>query len=287
MLKQLLTTSAAVAALSAFAAMPASALPFSVIDSDGTTTFEDDSGEFVLRPDGMGGFDPVTGELEVGDIFGGVLDITAVGGQSLEALGTELTGLFLTELTGITSGGTVTRGGVTFERGDLTFTDASDFFDEVFGIAPQAAGTVSILWEDPANNLNLLGPSADQPTSIGDAISKATDGSIFARFEMDMLSTFDSFDVPLDVSVFGLADPGTQLGIFDFRDLLIAEYFGPGLLLSNRTGGSGNLFAPQSTDIFPVEDDLQFTIQIPVPGTLGLLGLGLVGLGLVARRRQH
>jgi len=291
MLKKLLATGAAAAVFSAFAAMPASALPFSVIDSDGTTNFEDDSGEFVLRPVTENGevvdFEAVTGELQEGDRVAGVLAMTSIGGHSLETLNTEVTGLFLTQLDDITSTGQTTRDGVTFERGDLTFTDASDFFDEVFGIASQDEGTVARLYEDTANNLNLLGPAADQPSDRNDAIAKASDGDLFGRFEMDELSNFLAFDVPLDVSTFGAVDDGTQLGVFDFDDLLIAEYFGPGVLLDNRTSGSGNLFSPLSTDNFPVEDDLQFTVQIPIPQTIGLLGIGLIGLGVAARRRKR
>jgi len=283
-----LITGIAAAAMGTLMAASASALPFSVVQGP-DTSFEDDSGEFVLREQPDGSFAPVTsGAIEVGDVFAAVLDLTDIGGQSLEALGTEVTGILLTRVETITPTGTVTRGGVEFDRGDFSFSAAYDLFDEIFGLPEQAAGTVALLWEDLANNLNLLGNASQAPTSIPDAISKAIDGTLLARFAMDDMSSFDSFEVPLEIDTFGASFTTTnqQLGTFQFSELLVTDWFGPGALLSNRTSGSGNLFAPSANNPFPVEDDFQFSMDIPVPATLGLFGFGLVGLGLLGRRRR-
>jgi len=285
MMKKLIAAGATVAAMSAFAAMPASALPFSVINAGGTA-FEDDSGEFVLRENDNGAFVPVTtGDIMVGDVFAAVLEMTDIGGQSLEALGTEVTGVLLTQVTGIESTGEVTRGGVTFERGDFEFQAAYDLFDDIFGLPEQDAGTVGLLWEDTNNNLDLL----DTGGTIPDAIARAIDGDFLARFAMDEDSSFESFEVPLAIDTFGedFTTGNQQLGIFQFTDLIVAEWFGPGAILDDRFSGSGNLFVPSANNPFPVEDDFQFTLQIPVPGTIGLLGIGLIGLGAAARRRQR
>jgi len=284
-MKKLLAVGAALAGLSALAATSASALPVNLLDPDGTTTFEDDSGEFLLRPNSAGGFDPVTsGDIAIGDLFLGVLDISSIGGTSLDTVNTEITGVFLTEVTNLTDFDDETIGLTTFDTVDVTFGARPDLFMELFGVPDQAADTVALLWEDTDDDFSFF---SSDVTDIAGSIPTATDGSLFMRLLLDDDGFFTSNDVPLDPSTFGLFPSLTQLGTFAF-DLFIADYFGPGVLQDDRTFGSGNLIVPQDGNVFPVENDLQFTVEvIPVPGTLGLLGIGLIGIGAAARRRQR
>ncbi len=287
MFKRMLAIGAAAAGLSAFAAMPATALPLSVMNPGGFAQFEDDSGEFLLRDDGSGTLVPVApgDDIAVGDIFAGVFDISSIGGTTLDTLNTEITGVFLTVVTALSDLDTETIGATTFDTVDLTFGADASLFSDVFGIADPVADTVALLFEDTDNDFSFFGADV---TDIPGSIATAVDGVDFMRLELDPDGFFTSNDVPLQPGTFGAFPTNTQLGTFSF-DLLIAEYFGPGTLVNPRTGiGSGNLFVPQADNVFPVEDDVQFTLQvIPVPATLGLLGMGLLGLGLIARRRRY
>ena len=276
-------TALATVAAGAFTALPASALPTSAINN-GRMVLEDDSGEFVLRRNNDNGFDAVTGRLEVGDLFGGVLDFTSVNGTPVGDYDTELTGIFLAELTNINANGNTTRDGVTYQRGDFTFGQASNLMDAVFGIDPVDAGTFAHLYEDDAQNLNLFSSNVG-PTSQADAIAKATDGDLFMQLGFGPDTTFQGFDAPLNLSIFSQVDAGTRVGDFNIDDALITAYNGPGTLTSNTTDGNGSLFGVVNDNVFPVEDDLELTVQVvPAPSPLALLGVGLLGLGLASRR---
>ncbi|MBK5910877.1 hypothetical protein CCR85_05140 [Rhodothalassium salexigens] len=306
---------AAVAALLATA--PAAAFPTSFINNGGTTTFEDDSGEFVLRPDGQGGFTQVTGQLQAGDIFAGILDITSIGGDAnrLDGIGTEVTGAFALQLDSITNIGTrmigTTAGGEVYTDGDFTFTAASlTDFNSIFGLtgsnAATDANTVLRLWDDPSNNFTLergdvsdAAPNDDfEANDFAQAIALATDGDFLANAILDPNTSdmFMAFDVPLFLSTFGGGGltgdlfPGvSKLGDF-IGGLTVTAYDGPGALVNNQLGVSGSLLAPADAnggDIFPVRNDADFAFNlIPAPATMGLLGLGLLAAGVAGRRRR-
>ncbi|GAK32222.1 hypothetical protein JCM17846_24990 [Iodidimonas nitroreducens] len=276
----------------------AHALPRSVFDFGGSTVFEDDSGEFVLRQQQDGSFAPVLGEIQIGDIFGGVIDISSIGGTALDTLNTEITGVFLTQVRGISNIGTsqvqTTAGSESFASGTIDF-EAVDptFFSTILGIAePVAAGTATILYEDTDNDFSFF---ANDITDIAGSIATAVDGNRFLSTVFAADSMFQSNGVPLNTTTFGgvgiTGNPiagVSELGSF-FFNLDVGQYFGPGFLLSNKVFGSGSLQFPTTQNggnVFPVQDDLQFSIQVPVPATLGFMGLGLLSLGLIGRRRK-
>ncbi|WP_281300096.1 MULTISPECIES: PEP-CTERM sorting domain-containing protein [unclassified Iodidimonas] len=275
----------------------AHALPTSLFDFGGSTVFEDDSGEFVLRQQQDGSFAPVLGEVQIGDIFGGVIDISSIGGTTLDTLNTEITGVFLTRVQAISRIGIsdvqTTAGFEDFTSATFDFEAVDpNLFTALFGIAAPAAGTSTMLYEDTSNNFSFF---ADDIGNIAGSIATAVDGTPFLTAGFGNGSVFRSNNVPLNTTTFGGVGitgnpiPGvSSLGTFLFN-LEVTQYFGPGQLLSNQIFGSGSLQFPTTQNggnVFPVQDDLQFSIQVPVPATLGFMGLGLLGLGLIGRRRK-
>ena len=51
--------------------------------------------------------------------------------------------------------------------------------------------------------------------------------------------------------------------------------------------GSGSFIAPSIGAQYDLFDNVDFTVRVPEPTTLGLFGISLLGLGILMRRRRR
>lgn len=263
--------------------------------SAGLNIMEDDSNEFIFRPDGAGGYTLITsGNVANNDVLVQILDFPIINGINIDSLGNEVTGIALNVVTGVVAGAPTDPDG----PGPLAAYTPADFSMVAGTAADWAALTginigtlgfdttnlISLVFEDGGNNLNVYTDAYAQ------ALIDATNGTL--RMGLSLLDGTDFIfanDVPLDIGVFAPSageTPGvTQYGTFAY-ELSFAYENLPGVVVGDISGSGTNLVTDR-INIAAVIDDTQASFTtVPEPGTIALLGLGLVGIGASLRKRK-
>ncbi|MCG8503379.1 MAG: PEP-CTERM sorting domain-containing protein [Sphingomonadales bacterium] len=264
--------------------------------TNGANAFDDLSGDFVLRRTGgtptspFTGFDLVTGTMATGDLIATVVSIENVNGTAVSSTGSELTGVVLQEITGITlipALGTPTSGVVTLGPSTSAAADFLTIFGVDITVGPTAGlGTAPmlLLFEDTAGDLDLV--LQDALTAIGNA----ADGSLVAAASVVGGTDGQAYTGETDLSAFPPL-PGVSGGNFNFA--YTVQFWGLSGTPISQMSGSGNILLPNTIFTgpggFPFEDNFDGNVSlflVPAPGTVGLLGLGLLGLGAASQRRR-
>jgi hypothetical protein len=259
----------------------------------GSNLIEDDSNEYLFRSDGAGGYVPVVGDLAVGDFVVQVLDFPLINGINIDSLGEEVTGVSVFQIGAIVPTGLHDPDGGgplgAYAAGTFDFVAAAatDWFG-LTGITPTNADVMSILYQDPANNLDVFA------MGLVAGLAAATDGMEIMELALNGGGDFaTAVQLPLDPGVFAPDSVGevpgvTQYGTFNYQ-LTIASEDIPGInALGAKLSGTGTNLVAFDPAIAPVIDDTQASFTaVPEPATLSLLGLGFLGAGLMRRRQQR
>ena len=262
----------------------------------GFNQLNDISAEFILRPDGMGGYTPVTNtSIAAGDVFGGFIDIENVNGTDLGVAGFEFTGIFLGSIASIdamTPNDTANPGGIVYDSVDLTFGLASSSdWQNIFGIdlstfgPVDLTGALSLFFEDGDDDLDIKANAGT--LDFATALTNTIDGTLMIATGLggvnDSFTGDDLADTPADMAA-GI--PGvTEYGGFQITSSVIYEALAGDVL--SEVFAAGNNLTPDLAN-FGVRDRSDFSFAyVPEPSMLGVLSAGLLGLGFVGRRRKN
>lgn len=289
--KKLLLKAVTGALALAFSAGMAHATVFST----GTNIMEDDSNEFIFRPDGAGGYTLITsGNVADGDVLIQILDFPIINGTNIDSAGDEVTGIALNVVTGVVAGAPTDPDGpgplVAYTPADFSMVagTAADWA-ALTGINIGALGfdttnLISLVFEDGANNLDVYTDALPQ------ALLDVTDGTLVMGLSLlDGTDFIFANDVPLDIGVFAPSageTPGvTQYGTFAY-ELSFAYENLPGTPVGDLSGSGTNLVTDRIAIAAVIDDTQASFTTVPEPGTVALLGLGLLGIGASLRKRK-
>lgn len=269
-----------------------------------------------------GRFDKVTDEIQEGDIFGGVIDILRIRNNAVDdQLNTvELTGVFVTQVSGIDEDDNA----VGFAEFDFAAVSDQTIWDDLLGVRPDSFltdateidQTVALFFEDgDPNDFSMLETDASGATEEAKWIDRratATNGTQRMAVGFGEDDDFFISRAPRDAGAAAGGSFGDNFGrfllglsIFDFgfgdfipnaiesQTFLFPDESNPNTINSELTHditGDGELSVSDDgiINFLPFASQATLNIRaIPVPGTLGMLGLALIGLGAAARWRHR
>lgn len=247
----------------------------------------------------------LNGFLDVDDTLRGTFEIDSVtdqsGGGGQVAYGTgsannELSGIFEIVVTSkvFVSNGIDGAAGTGDDVFNYTFGAYAPFQGE-FGLS---GSTMVVFFEDATPDYTRTGTIA-----AAEASATADAKVLEIGFTGDADESWSAQAIQ-DPSLGATVAQGTGLGVFNFSlGFLVNTLFnanievfagcnplcpGDGLVDINASGGvSGTLGSTTEYDIFDNVDLVFRPVQIPEPGTIGMLGMGLLGLGFFLRTRQR
>lgn len=244
----------------------------------GETLLSDNNAEYLINKAGSAANDTT---LDEGDRLRGIFTIDTV--ESLVSgstdntpfAGVELGGLFDITVTSKTSAG-----------GNFFYTFAAT------GNLSTANAAVEMYW-DPKQNFTRIGCGTT-------AACEATvlDGSLWAAFGFGANSFWTAVTTTDDIAVVGSIPAPTPGGSFNLGlDFLVNNTgfefipkvcFGPSGPAQNDVCASGSLLGKGNANTpYDSFSDVNFALNVvPVPATLGLLGLGLLGFAAATRRQK-
>lgn len=274
---------------------------------------EDVDFEFVFTLDAQGNPVPFAGTLSgavaagqrvfLGGIslFESLNNTNLSNAQSSSSL-PEVTGLFLTEVVG-TQFANNGLDGVAGTADDRVHVQAAAtglaMLTSVFNIDASVQAlldpnTVALLFEDSTPDFNIANPTqADAENGNFILSASLQSGDFFAATAVDDIAFVGGLGSQDSIGVFGF---GLTIDNFLFGTLSGQVNFGDGAFIGNPFASlgtshdlvsqGGNLSGSNAPG-FQVTSDVDVLFQaIPVPATVGFLGLGLLGLGAIARRRR-
>lgn len=255
--------------------------------------FEDDDVEWVLRPDGAGGYTQITsGTLSVGDVLFSVFEIPTfeINGVNAIPSGMELTGIAAIEVK--------TKVGTNF-----TFKPFADL-NLVAGTSLPTGTAVAMWLNDLTPDLDLIGDNSSQLscTTLAGCIAQATEGDLFqvdgfvgdpdefwtALARTDNIGTIkgEAQTTPFAIFNAGLSNLFNSTGKVGFIDP------DDGSECPNTTGCvqllvSGTILGAAGLGDTTIvgTSDFQARKFVPEPATLALFGAGLLSLGMRLKRR--
>jgi hypothetical protein len=270
----------------------------------GSNVFEDDSNEYIFRPNTSGGYDLLaSGSPAVGDLVFSLYDFPIINGTNIDSAGIEVTGIGIYEITSISAGTDVVdidgpgpAPAVTvYDQVTYGAASATDWLAltgiDITAFSWDETGLMALIYEDTANNFSYitdgLADGADA-NSTPDGIDDTTDGTLlFGLGLQDGTDYAVSLDSPIDIATYlpsaGEIPGVTQYGTFSYEMSVAYESLG-GTIVSDISGSGTNLVT--NTPVAGIIDDTQFSFNyVPEPGILTLIGAGLLGLGGFSRRR--
>jgi len=262
------------------------------------TTLQDDNREKIIDVNN-------NGLLDAGDKLRAVIEIKAIedtngSGDYNIGIGSqpELTGLSEIEVKSAID----VLGDQSFWI--FSFGPSASFQTELAGMGVPPApvgvgnGIMVAFWTDPANNLDLV-----TCTSVANCEAAATDGTLWATggFAGDKDAVWGA------TSAFGnviqdIRDANSATNVASFNYRLEVLYNGTGVALLDQSYkpctpnatkdcmiqviGGGSVVGGQGlTNGYDARSDFDFSLKVPEPGNLALLGLAAIGIGATSRRK--
>ncbi|HZO52212.1 MAG TPA: PEP-CTERM sorting domain-containing protein [Bryobacteraceae bacterium] len=273
-------------------------LPAAVAQAQITTyAFQDDNIDFVLDPNTL---QPRTsGAIAVGDVFLSVFEISSfsINGVPSIPAGQELTGIAAVQLQSISGSGV---GAVytfaPYSGGLNTFIPGADVNGGDAG-----GGAAIAMYFNPENlELDPTVFFGTNCTSLENCIAEATAGTLFqvdGFGEGSLWQATQNTPGGNDLETV-LEDTSFATAVATVNALLTENFFNteggviipPMFLTGPIQGGSlAGTGSPHLTNGAVAHSDFDAVkriVQVPEPGSLGLLGIALAGLGLIRRRRK-
>ena len=278
------------------------------------TLFEDDDVDFHMDAQGNLKVDQT---IDIGDVLAAVLELNTANGSAISPP-EELTGLSIIQLVArIDLDGNGTPDDI-FAPAALGF----DFYADALGATAPALsagggageGAMVAFWVDPAQDLVIdagavVGGTTSCTTYAG-CVAQATNGTewMVTGFTGDPDEGWVVLNPLQGIStgVIDVANPSQSFGTLNTGQGIIVDgtavnlaqnalscgvLCGPGgdgfvdVFASGSVKGGGETFT--ASDWFATSDfDMTLAREIPVPGTMLLMGLGLLGMGSMSRRKK-
>lgn len=277
------------------------------------TILQDDDREYfidVKKEDGSAGND---GLLSVGDRLRATIEIAAIengSGPGSYALSTggqaELTGISEVEVLSktLTSG----VAGTASARYDIVFGPSAAFVLELAGMGIAVTGfEMAAFWKDATPDLDLTtcASVATCEANAKNGVIWATAGTGYGLGGTDPDGYWVATDARDNIASVKSISGGTKVGVFNYALDVLYNNTGYSLLdqdmgdLCTPNGeapcpgdkkiqviGSGDVLGGAGlTNGYDARSDFDFTLKVPEPESLALLGIAALGLGFFSRRK--